>query len=199
MPAAPDPERGDARASKPGTLRGMAVEEVTLRVYVPSWEVDCCRVPPRVGQAWGSVVGIGSLPRIRRDEPAPGIVAHDDGTTTVVGRVVRLLTSSRSTASVIDAGRLRVVVPGGGAVGATCEARGQVWEDRHSFGETQDEAAACRNSGGVIVGVHLIPDRIESIDGVPRRRIGSWPGVEVDAVERYANPNCTIVLDVTFI
>src|SRR5579863_2327730 len=104
----------------------MAIQQVTLKVYVPSWEVDCCRVPPRGGQPWGSVVGIGSLFRLRRDEPAPGIVAHYDGTTTVVVRVVRLLTLSRTTASVIDTGRLRVVVPDGGEVGATYDTRGQV-------------------------------------------------------------------------
>lgn len=166
----------------------MTVTDLVVSVHVESWEIHGCRALPFVGQSWAGVVSLGGSAVLRRDDPPPSVTSHADGTTTVVGRLVRDLTEEGSPASALDAGQLRVVLHRGGELGAMYEVHGALFEEAHCENiRHHGDASLCTNRGGVVTGIHVIPDLIEERDGETVHMLGDGLGTEVQEVSNVSD------------
>lgn len=163
--------------------------DLVVAVHVESWEIHCCRALPFVGQSWASAVSVGgSSAVIRRDDPPPSVTSHADGTTTVVGRLVRDLSAEGASASALDAEVLRVVLLRGGELGAMYEVSGALFEESHSENiRHHGDASLCINRGGVVTGIHVIPDLIEEREGETVHTLGSGQGSPVQEVSEVSD------------
>jgi hypothetical protein len=170
-----------------------------IDVLVDAWEIECCREPPFVGQAWSVRVLLAGDAAIRRDKPLPIIERNDDGTFTIVGVVVQRLGGHRDRAVVLETPWLRVVLRRDAEVGATYEASGTLVEDRHPTyvrAEDGELEASCVGNVGTIRKIVVVPSVREQVGGVEYTVPGQLPGDEVESVERWGLDDATIHLTV---